>query len=518
MSSSRLGTIPLTASFAYVVCSGSLSLVGRGAHNHRVRAGWLLAALACALVYTGAPAWGAPDRDSSRNGSGYPARAERPRKLARPSEYAHSSSSSSGGTGGVSPGTSPPASAPSTKAPSKPSTKTPSKTTKTPASKRTTKKESKPVLRGNAARALLAYEAMQQSFYIPGTGLYEGEPYSFLWPFSQALAATVSVSYIPGQAATAASAYSRELKVRMYGLRKYWNTVSPAGQPGGEQPQEEETGEGSEPAEAATIQPPMSPSFNGEVVPPGGASYYDDNEWIGIELMRLYKTRHEASLLEKAEQIMQFVMTGWSTNSKLACRGGVPFSDAPSNTERNTVTDGPAAELGVQLYRVTNNAAYLQFAEMAYEWVRGCLRAPNEMYYDHIRLHGAIDNTEWSYNQGSMMGAGALLYQATGNGAYLYEARQTAKAALPYFTTARLLSENPFFVSVYFRNLMYLDSVTHDPPGPRLAQGFINGVWVHQRLTSDLFAFGSPPSTQLLYQAAVVQIYALLSTSPSTYF
>jgi Glycosyl hydrolase family 76 len=239
---------------------------------------------------------------------------------------------------------------------------------------------------------------------------------------------------------------------------------------------------------------------------------------VGIELARLYKQRHEAALLEKAEQIMQFVMAGWSTNPKLACPGGVPFSDAPSNTDRNTVTDGPAAELGVQLYRLTANATYLQFAQQAYEWVRACLRAPNELYYDHIRLHGVIDPTEWSYNQGSMIGAGVLLYQVTGNSGYLYQARQTAKAALSYFTMSRLLSENPFFVSVYFRNLMYLDSVTHDPPGSTLAQSYVNDVWAHQRLTSDLFVYGSPPSSQLLTQAAIVQDYALLSTSPTTYF
>ncbi len=480
----------------------------RSAYVPPARTGSLLALAAvagmCAL--SGASALGPPAAlAATAVSSPYPAGAERPRKLARPSEFADSS------TGGVSPGSAPPASAPSTKMTST--------ATKAPASKKTTKKKGKPVLRGNPARALLAYEAMQKNFYIPGTGLYLGEPYSFLWPFSQALAATVSVSNIPGQAATAASTYSSEFKVRLYGLQKYWNPTPPPGEAiAGEQPEEEETGEGSEPAEAAGIAAPTLPSFNGEVVPPGGASYYDDNEWVGIELVRLYKEHHEASLLEKAEQIMQFVMAGWSTNPKLACPGGVPFSDAPSNTERNTVTDGPAAELGVQLYRLTSNAAYLQFAETTYEWVRSCLRTPNELYYDHIRLHGAIDKTEWSYNQGSMMGAGVLLYQATGNGAYLYQARQTAKAALSYFTIPRLLSENPFFVSVYFRNLMYLDSVTHDPPGLTLAQTYINSVWVHQRLSDSLFAFGSPPTTQLLDQAAVVQIYALLSTSPSTYF
>ncbi len=59
-----------------------------------------------------------------------------------------------------------------------------------------------PALSLYAHRAVLAYEAMQQNFYVPSAGLYKGEPeYSFLWPFSQALAASVSVAHIPGQQA-----------------------------------------------------------------------------------------------------------------------------------------------------------------------------------------------------------------------------------------------------------------------------------------------------------------------------
>lgn len=489
----------------------------RRAHNNITSMRGLLAAsiLLAALIATGggvagaAAAQSASARTPSTHGrvgripegaaSRYPAGAEHPRKLAQPGEFARSSSS----TGGVSGG-------------SAPAAKTPAKTT----AKKPSRKKTKPGLHGDPLRALVSYQAMQQNFYIPGSGLYEGEPYSYLWPFSQALAATVSVSNISGLTAGQASANSRELKVRLYGLQKYWGTPTPVAglAPTGEQREGEEPGEGSEPAEAPGIAPPVLPSFNGELVPPGGASYYDDNEWVGIELARLYKRHHEATVLEKAEQIMAFVMGGWEANPKLACPGGVPFSDSPANTDRNTVTDGPAAELGVQLYRLTGNATYLQFAQMAYQWVRACLLQPSGMYADHIRLHGVIDPSLWSYNQGSMIGAGVLLYQATGNSAYLYQARQTAKAALAYFTLERLLAENPFFPSVYFRNLMYLDSVTHDPPGSRLAQSYIDSVWVHQRLTSNLFAFGSPPSTQLLDQAAVVQIYALLSTPPAMYF
>ena len=97
-----------------------------------------------------------------------------------------------------------------------------------------------------------------------------------------------------------------------------------------------------------------------------------------------------------------------------------------------------------------------------------------------------------------MIGAGTLLYQATGNSAYLYQARQTARAALAYFTPERLGAKIPFFPSVYFRNLLYLDSVTHDPPGPKLAQAYVNYAWQNLRLSDDLFVAGSPASAQLL--------------------
>ena len=395
--------------------------------------------------------------------SPYPAGAERPAKLARASEFAH---------------------------PARVARKKPSKHAR-----------KKPKLPVNVQRAQLAYEAMQRAYYIQGSGLYSGEPFSFLWPFSQALAATVSMANIP----SLKSVFAHEIQARLVGLRSYLD-LSNSGAP-----------EGSFTSTLA--------AFDGTVAPPegpGGAKYYDDNEWVGIELMRMYKLTHNAAVLGNAETIMAFVMAGWQTagpqGQQIACPGGVPFSNAAENRERNAVTDAPAAELGVQLYRVTGNVQYLQFAEMAYEWVRSCLTQPNGLYADHIYPDGAIDPTEWSYNQGTMIGAGTLLYQATGNSAYLFQARQTAKAAIAYFTAERLGSEIPFFSSVYFRNMLYLDSVTHDPPGLKLVQGYVNYAWEHLRLSDDVFVAGSPASAQLLVQAAIVQDYALLCSAPSTYF
>jgi hypothetical protein len=410
-------------------------------------------------------------RASSYKTSPYPAGATRPAFTPKPSEYARAASSSGGS---AAPGSSAPAATKSTKS----------------------KKPKKPVLHGNPARALVAFEAMQKHFYV-GSGLYEGEPFSYLWPFSQALAATVSMAYIPHLGVSLA----RELQSRLTGLNSYLDTDNSGA---------------SEGAFTSTLA-----AFDGTVAPPtgpGGTKYYDDNDWVAIELMRLYQLTHQTPLLGSVEGIMAFEMAGWQERPGLACEGGIPFSNAASNGERNTVTNAPAAEVATLLYKATGNVAYLQFAEKGYEWVRGCLQQPANLYADHIGIKGVVEPMLWSYNQGSMIGAGTLLYQATGDAAYLFQARQTAAAALAYFTPERLGSENPFFVAVYLRNLLYLDSVTHDPPGPAIAQNYVNYAWQQRRLSDDVFVAGSPPSAQLLYQAAIVQIYALLSIPANDYF
>jgi Glycosyl hydrolase family 76 len=428
----------------------------------------------------------------------YPAAATRPTFHPHPWEYAHTagsagparrghaagaSSGTSGGAGAPSPGSSTPAQPSTPSQPAKPG------------------KPQKPALHGNPARALVAFEAMQKYFYVKGSRLYAGEPYSYLWAFSQAMAATVSVANIPHLGASLGRELSRELDARLTGLNSYLDTDNSG-------------------AAEGTYTSTLA-AFDGTVVPPtgpGGTKYYDDNDWVGIEMVRLYQLTHQQALLGSAEGIMAFEMAGWQSSPTLGCPGGLPFSNSAENGERNTTTTAPAAELATQLYRLTGNTQYLQFAEMAYEWVRRCLLEPNGLYGDHIGRRGVVEPALWSYNQGSMIGAGTLLYQATGNGAYLWEARQTAAAALAYFTMERLESEIPFFASVYFRNLLYLDSVTHDPPGPSLAQAYVNNAWQNLRLSNDVFVAGSPPSSQLLVQAAIVQIYALLSTPASTYF
>jgi predicted alpha-1,6-mannanase (GH76 family) len=162
--------------------------------------------------------------------------------------------------------------------------------------------------------------------------------------------------------------------------------------------------------------------------------------------------------------------------------------------------------------------AYLQFAEMAYGWVRTCLLEATGLYADHLEPENELEPTEWSYNQGSMIGAGVLLYQSTQQGFYLEQASTTARAALANFPLERLAGENPFFPAVFLRNLLYLESVTHKSSGRQLAQSYVEYVWESLRSGSGLFLAGNGGSPQLLEQATIAQIYALLSISPSNYF
>jgi hypothetical protein len=435
--------------------------------RHRARAG-ACAALCAALAFVSSPAGTAAAKSAPRRpaASSYPAGATRPALIPRRSEFAR------------------PARAGARSAAAR-------------RHKRARRRKKGPVLHGDAARALVAFQAMQRNYYVAGSGLYAGEPFSYLWPFSQALAATVSVARIPHVPGD----FKGELHQRMVGLRSYLDTNNSGDAEG--------TFTSTLPAFDGTVAPPIGP---------GGTKYYDDNDWIGIELVRVFALTHNTAVLSLAQAIMSFEMAAWQTDPQLPCPGGIPFSNDTANTDRNTVTAAPAAELALQLYRQGGNVQYLRFAETAYEWVRGCLALPGGLYADHINNQGVVDGTLWSYVQGTMIGAGTMLYQASGNRAFLEQARQTAAASLAYFTPERLGGEIPFFPSVFFRNLLYLGSVVRLPAARPLAQSYVDYAWLHLRLANGLFVAGSPPSAQLLVQSAIAQIYALLSTSPSTYF
>jgi hypothetical protein len=187
------------------------------------------------------------------------------------------------------------------------------------------------------------------------------------------------------------------------------------------------------------------------------------------------------------------------------------------------VSNGPGAELGLQLYELTagstEKAHYLEWSTKMYDWVNGCLLAPNGLYWDHINLAGDIDKTQWSYNQGTMIGANALFYRITGDHVYLDRANAIADAALAYYGAAgRLYKQDPPFNAIFFKNLLLLDSVDHNPRFRQAMQAYADEVWTSLRdPATGLFEFDGSQPVKLLFQSAMVQIYATLAWDARDY-
>jgi hypothetical protein len=343
----------------------------------------------------------------------------------------------------------------------------------------------------DAERALLSYNAMQQQFYLPWHHLYRGEEtesaqeFAYLFPFSQALAATSALAGIPSFQAQ----YLAAMREHLAGLRWYWNKRS---------------------------RPPGYES--GALASGGGEKFYDDNEWVGLQFVRAYRLTGSRAMLAKAIELFRLVVFGWDANAHHPCPGGVWWTQREGTFKRNTVSNAPGAELGLELYQITRRAQYISWARRMYHWVRVCLREMSGLYADNIDLSGAIDKSIYIYNQGTVLGTEVLLYQATRDARYLARAQETAATALAYFTPTQLEGQNPFFFAIFAENLLRLNAVAPNPAYPAYVQQYADRAWsIFRNPESGLFDFHDKQATLLLQQAAMTQMYSYLAWDQTWY-
>ena len=343
----------------------------------------------------------------------------------------------------------------------------------------------------DAERALASYAAMQRQYYMPWHHLYRGEEiesgeeFAHLWPYTQALAATTAVAGIP----TIAGQYATAVRERLDGLRSYWSKRT---------------------------KPPGYTS--GVLAAGGGWKYYDDNEWIGLQLVRAYRMLGDRALLSRAAAMFRLVVFGWDGNARHPCPGGVWWTQREGTFKRNTVSNAPGAELGLELYQITHRGAYLKWAKRMYHWVRLCLRESSGLYADNIDLRGTIDKSIFIYNQGTMLGAEVLLYELTGDARYLARAREAASTTLAYFSAAQLEGQPPFFIAIFADNLLRLNAVAPNPAYPAYLEEYANNAWsTYRNPESGLFDFHDRTPTGLLQQAAMTQLLAYLSWDRTSY-
>jgi hypothetical protein len=328
----------------------------------------------------------------------------------------------------------------------------------------------------DTSRAERAYSAMQRYFFDARSSGYRNTlgaaTEAHAWPASQALAATLAIARLPQTRATAGPA----VRQRLARMRRRLGS---------------------------------GPVFTDY---PSGDVFYDDNEWIAFDLLDWDALQTNAAARTEAVNVFGAIARAWDNDEATPCPGGVPWTTARGNHDRNTVTTANGAVLGLRLYALTHRSVLLWWSERMLAWLDQCMLSPNGLYWDHIARSGKVDQTEWSYNQGAVLDAYLLLYQATGQVTALERAETVADTALVYLAP-RWQHEPPEFAAIFFRYLLQLAAADGRSDYVRAARAYANRAWEAARNPQTGLFSTNGGGPRLLVQAAFVQLYAALAVA-----
>jgi hypothetical protein len=260
----------------------------------------------------------------------------------------------------------------------------------------------------------------------------------------------------------------------------------------------------------------------------GNERYYDDNAWIGLDMIKWYNLTKNARYLEKAKMVWDYLMKG----NTPTCGGGILWKEYPTpTTTKHTCSTAPATVLGCRLFMATEDSSYLSKSEELYTWLKKYLQDPGDhLYWDNINPEMQVSKNKYSYNSGEPMEAAALLYKITKESRYLVEARQIAESAYekwfaPYHSdilneSFNILSPGDcWFNAVMFRGYLTLYDVDNNRVYVNAVEKTLKHAWLgscrnrETNLLNDGDFSGSTPqnSWELLQEGACVEFMANLA-------
>lgn len=183
-----------------------------------------------------------------------------------------------------------------------------------------------------------------------------------------------------------------------------------------------------------------------------GQRYYDDNQWIGIAGLEIYKRTGNEKYLNLGKEMYDFMMTAYDTT----LGGGLYWREGDYET-KNTCSNGPGILVALKLYEATKEKGYLDTALMLYNWTNEKLQTPSGLFYDNIKTKdGSLGTHQFSYNTGTMLQSNVYLFEITGEQKYLDKALSMADSSLAFFYGRKKFRDDYWFNAVLLRGYQHL--------------------------------------------------------------
>jgi len=173
--------------------------------------------------------------------------------------------------------------------------------------------------------------------------------------------------------------------------------------------------------------------------------FNDDMIWLASASLRAYKLTNDQEYKDVAMFLWNQIKKSWSDD---VFGGGITWRQSTPRL-KNAVSNAPAAIVALRLYDIDKNPDDLVWAKKIYEWQKNNLvDAKTGLVWDNIEQNetGVVTTKkEWvfTYNMGTWIGAGVMLYKVTNDRAYLSDALKSAKTLTtsPNLTSGGLLRD-----------------------------------------------------------------------------
>lgn len=251
--------------------------------------------------------------------------------------------------------------------------------------------------------------------------------------------------------------------------------------------------------------------------------YYDDNAWVALGMYDFAEAEGKDSECRMiAKDITDYVLSGESEN------GGIFWKESVSS--RNTCSSGPGIVAALKEYKLGGDEKYLAAAKRIYRWTRDVLCDPaDNVYWDNATYDEqsgkeSVVKSKFTYNSGTMIWAGVLLYEITGEEAYLAEAKATAEGAFSYFTMRKpngmyYFPSTPWFNLYLLQGYMALYGVDGNAEYIEAFARNLDAAWASGRDKNGYVMpnWGCGPVlneyqyVSLLQEAATTECYALIA-------